>query len=40
MLFEHLEAEMGAAGKYALISPESVWDAIRAFFARPAQAAA
>ncbi len=30
VLFEHLQAEMGAAGRYALTSPESVWDAIRA----------
>ena len=40
VLFEHLEAETGAAGRYALTTPESVWDAIRAFFARPAETAA
>ena len=40
VLFEHLEAETGAAGRYALTSPDSVWSAIRAFFARPAEAAA
>ncbi len=40
VLFEHLEAETGAAGRYALTSPDSVWNAIRAFFARPAEAAA
>jgi uncharacterized sporulation protein YeaH/YhbH (DUF444 family) len=40
MLFEHLQAETGAAGRYALTTPESVWDAIRAFFTRPAEAPA
>jgi hypothetical protein len=40
VLFEHLQAEANAAGRYALTSPESVWDAIRAFFARPTEAAA
>jgi uncharacterized sporulation protein YeaH/YhbH (DUF444 family) len=34
LLFEQLEAETGAAGRHALSSPESVWDAIRAFFTR------
>jgi uncharacterized sporulation protein YeaH/YhbH (DUF444 family) len=34
LLFEQLEAETGAAGKHALSSPDSVWDAIRAFFSR------
>jgi uncharacterized protein len=34
MLFEQLEAATGAAGRHALSSPESVWDAIRAFFTR------
>jgi len=37
LLFEQLEAETGAAGRHALSSPESVWDAIRAFFARPVE---
>jgi uncharacterized sporulation protein YeaH/YhbH (DUF444 family) len=32
LLFEQLEAETGAAGRHALSSPDSVWDAIRAFF--------
>ena len=36
-LFERLQAETGAAGRHALSSPESVWDAIRAFFSRPAE---
>jgi len=40
MLFEQLEAETGVAGTYALTTPESVWDAIRMFFTRPAEAAA
>jgi hypothetical protein len=40
VLFEHLEAETRAAGRYALTTPDTVWDAIRAFFARPAEAAA
>ena len=34
LLFERLEAETGAAGRHALSGPESVWDAIRAFFTR------
>ena len=37
LLFEHLQAETGAAGRHALTSPESVWDAIRAFFSRRAE---
>jgi uncharacterized sporulation protein YeaH/YhbH (DUF444 family) len=36
LLFERLEAATGAAGRHALSSPESVWDAIRAFFRRRA----
>jgi uncharacterized sporulation protein YeaH/YhbH (DUF444 family) len=36
-LFERLQAETGAAGRHALSSPESVWDAIRAFFSRRAE---
>lgn len=31
-LFEALEEETGAAGHYGLSTPESVWNAIRAFF--------
>jgi uncharacterized protein len=38
LLFEHLQAQTGAAGRHALSSPESVWDAIRAFFSRRAEA--
>jgi len=38
LLFEQLEAETHAAGRHALSSPESVWDAIRAFFSRRADA--
>jgi uncharacterized sporulation protein YeaH/YhbH (DUF444 family) len=38
MLFEQLEAATGAAGRHALSSPESVWDAIRAFFTRRTEA--
>jgi uncharacterized sporulation protein YeaH/YhbH (DUF444 family) len=38
LLFEHLEAETGAAGRHALSSSESVWDAIRGFFTRRAEA--
>ena len=38
LLFEQLEAETHAAGRHALSSPESVWDAIRAFFTRRADA--
>jgi uncharacterized sporulation protein YeaH/YhbH (DUF444 family) len=37
LLFEQLEAETHAAGRHALSSPESVWDAIRAFFSRRAE---
>jgi uncharacterized sporulation protein YeaH/YhbH (DUF444 family) len=37
LLFERLEAETGAAGRHALSSPESVWDAIRGFFSRRAE---
>ena len=37
MLFEQLEAVTGAAGRHALSSPESVWDAIRAFFSQRAE---
>jgi hypothetical protein len=36
-LFEQLEAATGAAGRHALSTPESVWDAIRAFFSRRAE---
>jgi len=38
LLFEQLEATTHAAGRHALSSPESVWDAIRAFFSRRADA--
>ena len=38
LLFEQLDAETHAAGRHALSSPESVWDAIRAFFSRRADA--
>jgi uncharacterized protein len=38
LLFERLEAETGAAGRHELSSPESVWDAIRAFFSHRAEA--
>src|SRR5262245_28967214 len=37
LLFEQLEAVTHAAGRHALSSPESVWDAIRAFFTRRAE---
>ena len=37
LLFERLQAETGAAGRHALSSPESVWDAIRAFFSARAE---
>ncbi len=40
LLFEQLQAQIGVAGRYALTSPESVWDAIRGFFSRPTEAAA
>jgi len=39
-LFEQLQAATGAAGRHALSTPESVWDAIRAFFSRPVEQAA
>jgi uncharacterized protein len=38
VLFEHLEAETGIAGRYGLSTPESVWDAIRAFFSQQSHA--
>jgi uncharacterized sporulation protein YeaH/YhbH (DUF444 family) len=38
LLFEQLQAETGAAGRHALTSPESVWDAIRGFFTRRVEA--
>jgi uncharacterized sporulation protein YeaH/YhbH (DUF444 family) len=38
LLFERLQAETGAAGRHALSSPESVWDAIRSFFSGRADA--
>ena len=37
LLFEQLEAATHAAGRHALSAPESVWDAIRAFFTRRAE---
>jgi len=37
MLFEQLETEIGVAGRYGLSTPESVWDAIRAFFSQQSQ---
>ena len=37
LLFEQLEAATHAAGRHALASPESVWDAIRAFFSKGAE---
>jgi len=36
-LFENLAAATGLAGRYGLSSPESVWDAIRAFFSQQAE---
>jgi uncharacterized sporulation protein YeaH/YhbH (DUF444 family) len=39
LLFERLEAATHAAGRHALSSPESVWDAIRSFFTRRPEAA-
>ncbi len=39
-LFEKLQADTGVAGRYGLSSPESVWDAIRAFFSQHAEAGA
>jgi uncharacterized sporulation protein YeaH/YhbH (DUF444 family) len=38
VLFEQLEAEIGVAGRYGLSTPESVWDAIRAFFSQQSNA--
>jgi uncharacterized sporulation protein YeaH/YhbH (DUF444 family) len=38
LLFEQLQAKTGLAGRHALSSPQSVWDAIRAFFTRRAEA--
>src|SRR5882672_10873005 len=35
-LFEQLQADTGVAGRYGLSTPESVWDAIRAFFTQQA----
>ena len=37
-LFDTLEEETGVAGRYGLSTPESVWDAIRAFFRQHAAA--
>jgi uncharacterized protein len=38
-LFENLEsASAGVSGRYGLSTPESVWDAIRAFFSKQAEA--
>lgn len=37
-LFDQLAAATGVAGRHALTTPESVWDAIRAFFSRRAEA--
>jgi uncharacterized protein len=39
LLFERLQAETSVSGRYALTTPESVWDAIRGFFSRPTEAA-
>ena len=36
-LFEELAAGESSAGSFALSSPDSVWDAIRAFFTEQAQ---
>ncbi len=38
ILFEQLEAATHAAGRHALSTPESVWEAIRGFFSRRAEA--
>jgi uncharacterized protein len=38
VLFEQLEADIGVAGRYGLSTPESVWDAIRAFFKQQSHA--
>ncbi len=37
-LFDAVDEETGVAGRYGLSTPESVWDAIRAFFTRQAEA--
>ncbi len=37
-LFEELQTATGVAGSYGLSTPESVWDAIRAFFKQQAEA--
>ena len=37
-LFDQLAAATGSANRHALTSPESVWDAIRAFFSRRVEA--
>lgn len=37
-LFEQLQNDTGVAGRYGLSTPESVWDAIRAFFTQQADA--
>jgi hypothetical protein len=37
ILFEQLEASTHAAGRHALSTPESVWEAIRGFFSRRAE---
>jgi uncharacterized sporulation protein YeaH/YhbH (DUF444 family) len=39
-LFDTLEEDSGVAGRYGLSTPESVWDAIRAFFRQQAGAEA
>jgi uncharacterized protein len=36
-LFENLQSDTGIAGRYGLSTPESVWDAIRAFFSQQAE---
>jgi uncharacterized protein len=36
-LFEQLQSEIGVAGRYGLSTPESVWDAIRAFFTQQSE---
>lgn len=38
ILFEQLEAATQAAGRHSLSTPESVWEAIRGFFSRRAEA--
>ena len=37
VLFEKLQSDTGLAGRYGLSTPESVWDAIRAFFSQQAE---